>query len=113
MRNVVETLTELNTVDGAIMPRLALSWKQIDANTWQFSLRKGVKFHDGTDFNADDVKFSLDRARGEKSTNAQKRLFKGFHSYLFYFRLMSKRKAALDFPRTTGSLCSRASYHVV
>ena len=34
-----------------------------------------MKFHDGTAFDAEDVKFSLDRARGDKSTNAQKGLF--------------------------------------
>jgi peptide/nickel transport system substrate-binding protein len=39
-----------------------------------------VKFHDGTDFDADDVKFSLDRARAENSTNAQKGLFAGIES---------------------------------
>ena len=41
---------------------------------------KGSKFHDGTDFNAEDVKFSLDRARAEDSTNAQKGLFAAIES---------------------------------
>jgi peptide/nickel transport system substrate-binding protein len=54
-KNVVETLTEINPEDSRITPRLATSWKQIDANTWQFFLRKGVKFHDGEDFNAEAV----------------------------------------------------------
>lgn len=42
-------------------PGLAESWKSLDATTWEFRLRKGVKFHDGTDFTASDVKFSIER----------------------------------------------------
>jgi len=66
MRNVVETLTERDPNDGRIMPRLATSWEQIDKYTWRFSLRKGVKFHDGEDFNADAVIFSIKRIYDKK-----------------------------------------------
>jgi peptide/nickel transport system substrate-binding protein len=45
-----------------IVPVLATEWKQIDPLTWRFVLRKGVKFHDGTPFGADDVVFSFQRA---------------------------------------------------
>ena len=44
-----------------IVPALATSWKLVDDTTWEFKLRKGVKFHDGTPFTAEDVIFSIDR----------------------------------------------------
>jgi peptide/nickel transport system substrate-binding protein len=45
-----------------LVPELAESWKPIDSTTWEFKLRKGVRFHDGTPFTADDVIFSFERA---------------------------------------------------
>jgi peptide/nickel transport system substrate-binding protein len=53
----------LVTIDQSlkIKPGLATSWQYTDPTTLQFTLRSGVKFHDGTDFNADAVKFNIDR----------------------------------------------------
>ena len=45
-----------------LQPGLAESWKAIDDTTWEFKLRRNVKFHDGTPFTADDVIFSFERA---------------------------------------------------
>jgi peptide/nickel transport system substrate-binding protein len=42
-------------------PGLAESWRPIDPATWEFKLQRGVKFHDGSDFTAEDVKFSIER----------------------------------------------------
>ena len=75
--NLFEGLTRIGS-KGQVMPALAESWSiSDDGKSYTFNLRKGVKFHDGTTFEATDVKFSLDRAREEKSTNAQKALFAG------------------------------------
>jgi peptide/nickel transport system substrate-binding protein len=54
------TLTDRN---GRLIPGLATSWRAIDPTTWEFKLRPGVRFHDGSPFTADDVVFSIDRAR--------------------------------------------------
>ena len=50
-----------------MIPLLATSWKATDATTWRFQLRRNVKFHDGSPFTADDVIFSLERAKAEAS----------------------------------------------
>jgi peptide/nickel transport system substrate-binding protein len=73
--NVFEGLTRF-TETGAVVPGLAESWDiSDDGLTYTFKLRSGVTFHDGTTMDADDVVFSLNRARAEDSQNAQKALF--------------------------------------
>jgi peptide/nickel transport system substrate-binding protein len=58
--HVFEKLITLDA-DSRLIPALAESWKAVDPTTWEFKLRRGVKFHDGSDFTAEDVAFSIDR----------------------------------------------------
>lgn len=75
--NVFEGLTRFMS-DGSVVAGLAESWEiSEDGTTYTFALRDGVTFHDGTTMDAEDVKFTLDRARAEDSANAQKSLFAG------------------------------------
>ena len=52
-------------MDGQIIPALALEWGALpdNPNVWRFKLRSGVTFHNGAEFNADDVVYSLNRAQ--------------------------------------------------
>lgn len=60
MKHVFDTLVWAGN-DLTPEPRLAESWRPVNDTTWEFKLRKGVKFHDGSEFTADDVKFSVER----------------------------------------------------
>lgn len=53
--------------DHSIVPQLAVSWSNPEPTRWIFHLRRDVRFHDGTPFTADDVVFSLKRARESRT----------------------------------------------
>ena len=73
--NLFESLTRIDA-RGEVIAGLAERWEvSADGLTYTFHLRGGVKYHDGTAFNSADVKFALDRARGDGSVNAQKGYF--------------------------------------
>src|SRR6188768_1250826 len=59
--NVYEGLTKRDK-DLKIIPGLAERWEMLEPTRWRFYLRKGVKFHNGEDFTADDVVFSAERS---------------------------------------------------
>ena len=59
--HVFDALTHVDE-DARLVPGLATAWRAVDALTWEFRLRRGVKFHDGSDFTAEDVIFSIERA---------------------------------------------------
>ncbi|KAB2848615.1 MAG: ABC transporter substrate-binding protein [Hyphomicrobiaceae bacterium] len=60
LSHLFERLVEADE-KGGMKPGLAESWKAINETTWEIKLRKGVKWHDGSDFTADDVLFSFER----------------------------------------------------
>ncbi|MEO1242383.1 MAG: ABC transporter substrate-binding protein [Pseudomonadota bacterium] len=73
--NVFEGLTRINE-DGTVAPALASAWTVSDDGIiYQFRLRENVYFHDGSSFDADDVVFTLNRARAPDSANAQRTVF--------------------------------------
>lgn len=58
--HVFDALTHVDE-DARLIPGLAVSWRAIDATTWEFKLRRGVRFHDGAELTAEDVAFSIER----------------------------------------------------
>ena len=62
LNNIYEPLVVRGS-DYKLAPGLATDWKQTEPTVWRFNLRKGVKFHDGTPFTADDVIFNYERAK--------------------------------------------------
>ena len=79
-----------------IIPGLAVSWRTLDPVTWEFKLRPGVKFHDGSELTAEDVVFSLDRPPTVKGG--------GFGSYV----AMIQSKTIVD--KLTVRIVTRAPY---
>jgi len=61
--SIYEYLVEINPDTGALDPVLATEWSTSDGTRWTFKLQEGVKFHDGTDFTSEDVKFTLERTQ--------------------------------------------------
>jgi peptide/nickel transport system substrate-binding protein len=68
---------EMDVADrpGKLVPGLATGWKvdDTDKKKWKFTLRKGVKFHDGSEFGADAVIWNLDKVLNEKAPQFDKR----------------------------------------
>ncbi len=78
--NIFEGLTRISE-KGVVGPMLASSWKvSNDGLTYSFKLLEGVKFHDGSDFSSEDVKFSFERAAGEDSKNKNKKMYRAIES---------------------------------
>ncbi|MDD3996364.1 MAG: ABC transporter substrate-binding protein [Sphaerochaetaceae bacterium] len=61
--SIYEYLVEVNVEDGRLDPVLALDWSTQDGKRWIIRLREGVRFHDGSEFDAKDVKFTIERTQ--------------------------------------------------
>ena len=73
-----DTLTVINPKDGKVLPGLAESWEVArDGKSYTFKLRKNVKFHDGTPFDAAAVRFTFDRIQEPLGAPGVARAFLG------------------------------------
>ena len=61
--SIYEYLVEINAETGELDPVLATSWETDEGKVWTFKLRSGVTFHDGSVFNAQDVKYTIERTQ--------------------------------------------------
>jgi peptide/nickel transport system substrate-binding protein len=60
LRHVFDPLVDFDTA-GRLVPRLAEAWRAVDDLTWEFRLREGLRFHDGTPLEPEDIAFSFAR----------------------------------------------------
>ncbi|MBF0362044.1 MAG: ABC transporter substrate-binding protein [Oligoflexia bacterium] len=72
LTNVTETLLNYSDEEKKIVPNLAIEWKMLNPKEWQFKLQKGVKFHNGEDFNADAVVYNFKRILDPKTIGTNK-----------------------------------------
>jgi peptide/nickel transport system substrate-binding protein len=86
---------------------LATAWEQPSPRTWRFSLRKGVRFHDGTPFTADDVVYSLVRAQQPSST------FRVFAAQLGKARAIDAHTVEFETPQPSPEGVFRQNIHAL
>lgn len=77
LRNVFETLVARDPKTNALVPGLATAWNQVDPTTWEFELRTGVKFHDGSAFDAEAAAESLNFVWSEEKNFPLRQDFMG------------------------------------
>ena len=77
MLHVYDALTKLDE-GSRVTPGLAESWRLVDEQTWEFRLRHGVKFHNGEEFTAEDVAFTIDRVGKVPNSTAPYTTFTAF-----------------------------------
>lgn len=78
LQNISETLTELDVRgNSGVKPRLATAWEQTGDTTWQFTLRDGVTFSDGSALDAGDVVHSYERTQSDQNSCEISRYYEG------------------------------------
>jgi peptide/nickel transport system substrate-binding protein len=101
--NIFESLVKLDE-DLAIQPALAKSWENVDPRTWVFHLREGVCFHNGDTLTAEDVKFSLMRAKEHPDSE-----YKGYLMTIERIELPDRRTVKLETSKPDFPLLSKLS----
>lgn len=83
---IYNRLTDSKPGSVELAPSLATEWSSSkDGKTWTFKLRSGVKFHDGTDFDAEAVKFNVDRWWDAKNPNGYRESGKTYQIWKDFF----------------------------
>ncbi len=113
-KHVIEPLVEWSWSKKQIVPILAESWSNPDNNTWVFKLKKGIKFHDGTEFTAADVVHSFTRIQKDPdskqaSSIAHVNAIEAVDPYTVRLRTKSP-DAALLFRLTQRFITNKAAY---
>lgn len=79
--NIFEALTHRDVQTGEVQAALATAWKEGDNNSWTFTLREGVTFHDGSPLTAAAVKYAIDRTLNQNLTCETRTKFFGDDTY--------------------------------
>ncbi len=95
LKNMFDSLTTRN-LDMKVVPQLAESWKALNDTTWEFKLRRGVKFHNGDVFTAEDVKFTLDRVIKEEAIDGKTSPRKGLFEPLSAVKIVDKYTVQIE-----------------
>jgi peptide/nickel transport system substrate-binding protein len=109
---IYETLINLSNDTGSYEPGLAERWDIVDDTTFVFHLRKGVKFHDGTDFNAQAVKYSFDWYRSKECNPAFAANISAMESVEIIDDYTVRIKTSRVSANFLGSLCEHSGYIV-
>jgi peptide/nickel transport system substrate-binding protein len=111
---VIEPLVEWSWTKKQLVPILAESWSNPDNNTWLFKLKRGIKFHDGSEFTAADVVHSYtriqkDRDSKQASSIAHVELIEAVDSHTVRLRTKSP-DAALAFRLAQRFITNKSAY---
>jgi peptide/nickel transport system substrate-binding protein len=85
-------------LDGALVPALATEWEALDQTTWQFKLRPDVEFHNGEPFNAEAVKYTLERVLDPENESLWRGQLAGIESVEVVDELTANVVTAAPFP---------------
>jgi peptide/nickel transport system substrate-binding protein len=111
--HMVETLIYL-AVDGSLEPALAESWEPSeDGLAWDLKLREGISFHDGTPFNAEAVKFNLDRFMGKGEFEGESAIYSFLLSEVEEVEVVDENTVRLHLTQQFAPIASHLSHSFI